>query len=110
MLRRATDLRHHQNGLYLYCRKLFLAAHPYCQLFLAERGISEAEAFRRGGIIPLNGVPTSIPLATQVHHRDKRRGARLLDERFWMAISPWGHDQIELNKSWARERGYLLQF
>jgi hypothetical protein len=49
-----------------------------------------------------------IPIATQIHHRNKGRGARLLDERWWMAISSEIHDRIEGNKDWARKIGLLL--
>ena len=74
-----------------------------------ERGIPEALAIQHGGTIP--GDPqVVVPLATQVHHRDKRRWARLLDESQWLAVSRQAHRQIEDSLEWARANGYLRDF
>jgi hypothetical protein len=51
-----------------------------------------------------------VPLATQVHHRNKRRGADLLDQTEWLAVSASAHHRIENDKAWARAQGYLLNF
>lgn len=57
--------------------------------------------------------------AQDVHHKKGRVGyadewAReqgitlLLDERFWLPVSREGHTKIELNPTWAKEKGYSL--
>jgi hypothetical protein len=47
------------------------------------------------------------PDLTQVHHKKKRRGADLLDQQYWVAVSAAYHRQIETKKDWARTKGYL---
>jgi hypothetical protein len=110
-LRRISDRRLVETNLYRYRIKQFLLEHPYCQVWLAEHGISEETALREGGVVPLpNGSRASVPLATQVHHRNKRRGADLLDQDNWLAVSAEAHDRIESDKAWARAQGFLLPF
>ena len=57
--------------------------------------------------------------ATTVHHKKGRLGyadefARLndipllLDIRFWIALSMDGHDYVERNPQWAKDKGYTL--
>ena len=105
-LRRLGELRH-----YNLRRDRFLRAHPFCQLWLAEHGVGEALAIEHDGILQLpDGSTIRVPCATMVHHRDKRRGARLLAEDDWMALSFAAHDRIEKNKAWARANGYLRNF
>ena len=66
-------------------------------------------------ICPVTGQP-----ATEIHHVRKRRGyadewARLnnipllLDQRFWLAVSRDGHNEIEDNPEWAYEKGYSIR-
>ena len=112
-LRRISARRLEETWLYCYRRKQFLLAHPYCQVWLAEHGVVEAEAIRAGGQVRPNGPegPLSVvPLAIQIHHANKRRGADLLDQHYWLAVSREAHEQIESNKAWARAQGYLLDF
>ena len=112
-LRRISVRRLAETSLYHYRRKQFLLAHPYCQVWLAEHGIVEAEAMRAGGQVRFEGPdgPRSlIPLATEIHHRNKRRGADLLDQRGWLAVAREAHERIESNKAWARAQGYLCDF
>jgi hypothetical protein len=109
-LRRFSVRRLAENRLYQYRRKHFLLAHPYCQVWLAEHGVAEAVAIRDGGRVPLTGAPVSVPLATEIHHINKRRGTDLLDQQHWLAVSPEAHRRIEDNKAWARAQGYLLDF
>lgn len=49
--------------------------------------------------------------ATQIHHvRGRGRGGvgpLLLDQRYWLAVSPQGHDAIHKNPEWARGQGLL---
>lgn len=109
-LRRLSVHRLEENRLYSYRRKLFLLAHPYCQVWCAEHGITEEVAIRQGGRLPLDGATVSVPLSTEIHHVNKRRGVDLLDVRFWLAVSAEAHRRIEDHKAWARARGYLRDF
>ena len=109
-LRRISARRLEENSLYRYRRTQFLLAHPYCQVWLAEQGIAEMDAVRQHGRVQRGGFTVSIPLSTEIHHVNKRRGADLLDSRFWLAVSTGAHRQIESNKAWARAQGYLLDF
>lgn len=34
-----------------------------------------------------NGVRVTAPFATEIHHRNKRRGIDLLDQSEWLAVS-----------------------
>ena len=90
----------------------FLRLHPYCQLWLAEDDIPEEYALVLSGRVPIPGALglCPVPRSQAIHHRDKRRGERLLDERFWMAVSRAAHRRIEENKAWARACGYLNPF
>ena len=105
---RATDV-----GLYDVQRRRFLSEHPYCQLWLFEHGIAEELAIRNQGNVRLHGPDSPlvpVPLATEVHHKNKRRAEMLLDIRYWMAVSSEAHRKIESHKGWARAAGYLLEF
>ena len=79
-------------------------------MWLAEHGVEEAVALRLGGRVPLAGALVSVPLATEIHHRNKRRGADLIDPQHWLAVSAAAHRRIEDHKTWARAQGYLLDF
>jgi hypothetical protein len=79
--------------------ELFLAAHPWCQHWLAEHHCTAAQALAQG-ITP--------PRSCCVHHRNKRTGKRLNQEDYWMAVSWEGHQAIENDKAEARRQGYLL--
>lgn len=109
-LRPISDRRLRETNLYRFRSRRFLLAHPYCQIWLAEHDVAEGMAIRLGGVLRLAGAWVSVPRATEIHHRNKRRGANLLDERHWLAVSAAAHDEIENHKAWARTRGYLLNF
>lgn len=109
-LRRLSARRLEEDRLYQYRRKCFLLAHPYCQVWCAEHGVGEAVAIRQGGRLPLAGAIVSVPLATEIHHTNKRRGADLLDQQQWLAVSQAAHRRIEDHKAWARAQGYLRDF
>lgn len=51
-----------------------------------------------------------LPRSTEIHHRNKTRGERKLDERFWMAASRYYHDQVEHELAKARQDGFVLPF
>ena len=97
---------------YLVEREAFLRAHPYCQAWLLLHGIRDEAAFLQAvaGTDHVKIDGEAVPRATQVHHRNKRRAGRLLDQRWWMALSPGLHDRIERDKRWARRTGLLLPF
>lgn len=109
-LRRISARRLIENDYYLYRRKRFLDLHPYCQVWLREHGVDEAAALVTDGRVVIGGSMVSIPLATEIHHTNKRRGVDLLDERWWLAVSREAHARIEDDKDWARLHGYLENF
>lgn len=109
-LRRISARRLEETRWYHYRRRQFLLAHPYCQVWLAEHGIAEDVAQRQRGRVQFDGAIVSVPLATEIHHQNKRRGVDLLEQRYWMAVSRDAHERIEGNKAWARAQGFLLDF
>jgi hypothetical protein len=112
-IRRMSDRRLAQTSFYNYQIKRFLQEHPYCQVWLAENSVSEEDAKRQGGRVRLGSPDSplvSIPLATEVHHKNKRRDEDLLEQKYWMAVSRDGHEKIENNKAWSRSGGFLLPF
>ena len=63
--------------------------------------------------------PVTKKMATEVHHKKGRKGfadqwARdnniplLIDVRFFLGVSRYGHEKIENNPEWAKENGYSL--
>ena len=82
-------------------RAAYLLVHPYCQAWIAMHGFDENNVVDNGGYL-------LVPRATSIHHRNKRTGSRLLDEKWWMAVCDYSHAEIEENKNWARQEGYLL--
>lgn len=61
------------------------------------------QVFLNGKICPITGLP-----ATEIHHTNKRNGARLNDVRYWLAVSRDGHLWIHDHPKEAREAGWLL--
>lgn len=108
-LRKASERRLIELGYYAERHRRFLLQHPYCQVWLAEHGVAEEAVIAAGGLVRLRPGEelTAVPLATQVHHQNKRRFEMLIDERFWLAVSREAHERIERNKGWARASGYL---
>lgn len=100
--------------LYAKAADEYLAAHPLCQASLLANGIPELYALANatpcqgGARIPFNGKTIFIPDSVEIHHRNKRHGVRLTDQRWFMAISRVMHDFIESNLSTARANGWLL--
>ena len=102
-----------QRAAYRRSEAIFLEAHPYCQVTIFRWSLNEAQVIADNGtgwIGTHNIHAVHVPRATQVHHRNKARGIRLLDERWWMATCAGQHDAIEREKGWAREVGLLLPF
>jgi hypothetical protein len=101
-LRRLQEL-----ALYWERRRRFLREHPFCEFWLACRGVTQAEAIAARGWVCRHGVWRRAPRSSEVHHRDKRRGGRLLDETQWLAVSRRAHRFIEEHKGAARALGFL---
>jgi len=95
-------------------RTAFLIAHPWCQVWLAENGVKQADVNDRGfaevedasDVEKVGRYFMKCPASCDIHHT-KKRGRFLLDESTWMAVSRVYHEKIHTNPSWARERGYL---
>lgn len=116
--------RRRQSDQYRKLRAAFLAAHPDCQVWLAEHGKTEADV----KFNPLTGdrfvlepvwsttlfryveIRVPVPASEEIHHVNKRRGDRLNDTSEWLAVSRRYHREIERNKAWARAKGYLKDF
>ena len=110
-MKRITNERASERRQYGKQVAAYLEAHPWCQIWIASRGLDETKLIGDAGWC--NGPKGELicaPRSTQIHHRNKCRGARLLDERWWMAAAPASHDFVERYKSWARDEGYLLPF
>lgn len=86
----------------------YLALHPYCQIFIFRHELSEEAVLRGKGQLVYMGKTIRVPRASQIHHRNKRDGARLLDQRWWMSASAIEHDWVEHHKDVARALGLLL--
>lgn len=90
----------------------YLRAHPYCQIRIAREGLVEAKVIALNGFISTwrdgRRFTMSIPNSTEIHHRNKRTGKRLLDQRWWMACCRAEHDLVEANLSLARRTGFAL--
>lgn len=66
---------------------------------------------------PIKGTP--ITMDSDIHHTKGKQGfadqwardndiSLLIDVRFFLAVSRDGHQYIEANQTWSRERGYIL--
>lgn len=94
------------NATYGRRRAAYLEAHPWCQVTIARHGLDEATVIAQDGVS--QGV--RVPRSTEIHHRNKARGARKLDERWWMSAARSGHEWVENDKESARQTGFLLPF
>lgn len=103
-MRRVTPRRREENAQYWLLHGEYLERHPFCQISIAMAGADEAQVIANNGRWQRQDMPRS----TQVHHRNKSRGARKNDVRWWMAASQTGHDLVEGNKRQARNEGFLL--
>lgn len=106
--RRARELR-----TYSVKRKVFLAEHPLCQVWLTKHGFKElGQGFyeKHGGKIysDLMVEAEGCPKSCDVHHKAGRTGGNYLAESTWMAVSRDAHDWIHANPSEARRRGWLV--
>lgn len=91
----------------------YLALHPWCQIWIARLGLDEDAVIAQRGLVVLRNAAgvrytECAPRSTEVHHRNKKHGLRLVDQRWWMAASRPAHDWVESNKTEARSLGFLL--
>jgi len=104
--------RHRQEQQYSNMRRKYLIQHPLCQLTIAYHRLDEASVVEMGvpasGFMEFNGI--FIPFATEIHHRNKRSGARLVDRRWFASACRKRHTWVEGNKDIERREGYLLPF
>ena len=79
-----SDKRAKQKAAYLLARNIFLMedCNRYC---------------------PVTGKPT-----TEIHHTNGRENERLLDRKYWIAVSREGHLFIHSNPKEARQNGWLI--
>lgn len=82
MIRKLSKKRAKQNREYSTLRKQFLELNPNCRVCGIE--------------------------ATDIHHKKGRTGHLLTDIRFFLPVCRRCHQRIELNPSWAKEKGYSL--
>lgn len=97
-LKPVSDRRAKENAVYRKVRKEYLAAHPYCEICLAEHRI---ECLKKAEVHGVNR-------ATEIHHR-KGRGKYLNDVKFFLAVCRKCHNAVGDNPKWAESRGYLLK-
>ncbi len=103
-----TKTRAAQRRRYAKQREIYLLDHPFDMIWIALNGLDEKLVIEANGYVRIGGLSRRAPRSTQIHHRNKCDGDRLLDERFWITSSDATHTQVELRKSWAREEGFLL--
>lgn len=117
-LRRTTRLeprsetKQTESRLYVRDKTRYLSLHPFCQIWLARNEVDEELTLN---LWRAAGSPSAwefrgkrIPRATHIHHRNKRNGARLRDDRWWLSACLEEHDWVENNKDDARALGFLL--
>lgn len=124
-IRKRTPARAKQERQYNARVKVWLKEHPVCEVWCHEKGWRWAShSEQHGAMYQRISAPyylidfgslylltrSHARASTQCHHRNKRRGAMLLDERYWLAVCDENHKRIEENKSWARANGFLLNF
>lgn len=120
-LRRISHHRKVELAEYKIQRLAYLEKYWLCQITLAEEGYDWMTPPRQGfGWYYLPRpvkegqarvwdavAPGSFPRSTEIHHGAKRNGSNFLDTSTWWAACRKAHDKVELNKAWARSRGYL---
>lgn len=60
----------------------------------------------RGCAITSQGEESKVP-ATQCHHKYGRRGKLLLEEKHWIPLCDWCHDQVHRYPVWAQNNGLI---
>ena len=83
-IKQVSSKRARMNQAYSVMRKLFLEQNPKCEVY-----------------------PNLD--ATEIHHKMKRNGERLLDSTLWMAVSREGHLYIHANPKESYEKEWLIK-
>ena len=65
--------------------------------------LKERTAFLEGKLCPITGG-----VCTEIHHTNGRENDRLLDKKYWLAVSRIGHQTIHAHPKWSREKGFLI--
>lgn len=111
-IRRVSKKRSSALGVYAKLRKLYLLAHPWCQIYMKRCGIDEAVVKAHNGVYPevdSNGIThwIRVPFATTIHHTKKPKQTYLNDVATWLSGSWVQHEWVENNKAEARKLGLL---
>ena len=115
---RVTKRRAKQLRDYALARASYLADNPVCEVWLRLNGWTKLGTLKYGRTqygktLEIDAdelIRLGAPIATQIHHTNKRRGAMLNDETYWLAVCRVNHERIEQDKAWARREGFLLNF
>lgn len=108
-IRKVSQKRADQLKEYYAARSRFLSDHPICMVWLVEHGFTNVHTILDSSSVVMFHK-MGAPNATEIHHANKRHGARLLDETHWWSVCRAAHERIENNKAWARAKGFLLNF
>ena len=98
-IKRVSDRRAAQLNEYFGLRERYLAAHPYCEVWLAEHAMECLKTASASG----------APRSCEIHHRRGRVGRQLLDTNFFLAVCRANHERIHANPKWAYEKGFLIR-
>lgn len=83
-IKQVSSKRARQNQLYTVARRMFLEMNPKCAIYPHLD-------------------------ATEIHHKKKRNGERLLDTTLWLAVSRQGHNYIHANPEESYSKGWLIK-
>ena len=83
-IKQVSSKRARENQAYNVMRKMFLEHHPNCAVFPELK-------------------------ATEIHHKQKRNGERLLDTTLWLAVSRKAHLYIHANPEESYSKGWLIK-
>lgn len=73
-----------ERQIYNVKRRMFLEQNPMCQIYPDKK-------------------------ATEIHHIRGTNNGRLLDEKYWMALSREAHNYVHANPSESYEKGWLIK-
>lgn len=113
-LRRVSKKRAQQLREYSAARKVFLAAHPICEVWCAENGFEWFDDRQYESAIGTVLTPEELvmewraPAAVECHHKAGRTGPNFLDQSTWLAVSQEAHRRIHDRPGQARAKGWLV--
>jgi hypothetical protein len=100
--------RREQREEFLRESATYLAAHPFCQIFIFRHELRESSVIAGGGTLHWEGSTIVVPRAVGIFHRNGVGGPRLLDRRWWIGASVAQASWIDRNKPAAMALGLLL--